>query len=514
MDRSSTSQYLSKVGEEHRKSFGQFFTDPRIASFMADWVAGSGQPGLHDPCFGLGAFHAALKKPCRGALTGSEIDPGVLSFGKRSADLLAVDVTRQDYLLSWGGRYGNILCNPPYMRFQHFRNRKQVAAKFEQHLGLKLSGYTNTASAFLLKSLSELVPGGRLAYVMPLEFLNTGYGKAVKERLIDGGHLAAILKLSCEREAFPDATTSVGIILYDSSAFHSDVQFFNVRNLDELDDVLEGESSAIVEHTDLMPGAKWLPFFQGKAPLTKSSLMVPLEFYGRFTRGIATGANAFFSLRPSRAREVGLSLSELAPCVTKSAQIRSPFLTEAAFGELVDRDEPIYLFSPKGALSPQAARYVHDGEIRRLHERFLTSKRNPWYKTESRFPAPLLVGVFSRGGYKVVQNRAKVLTLTCFHGFHPNLFGNRYTDKLFLYLLSDAGREIVSFSVREYGDSLHKFEPNDLNAALAPSPEWLDKMDDHEVARSLDHVGTDGVLPDWANAMFAELMPDSRATPY
>ena len=39
---------------------------------------------------------------------------------------------------------------------------------------------------------------------MPLEFLNTGYGKLVKARLIDGGHLAAIISLDCERDVFPD----------------------------------------------------------------------------------------------------------------------------------------------------------------------------------------------------------------------------------------------------------------------------------------------------------------------
>ena len=67
-------------------------------------------------------------------------------------------------------------------------------------------------NSYLIKSLSEIGNAGRLAYIMPLEFLNTGYGKPVKSRLIDGGHLAAIISLDCERDVFPDvALTDVDV---------------------------------------------------------------------------------------------------------------------------------------------------------------------------------------------------------------------------------------------------------------------------------------------------------------
>lgn len=107
-------------------------------------------------------------------------------------------------MLSWGRKHTNIVCNPPYMRFQKFLNRDAVFSAFAKNAGLRLSGYTNTASAFLIKSLLELDGKGRLAYIMPLEFLNTGYGRAVKAKLLEGGHLAAIIKVDCEKQIFPD----------------------------------------------------------------------------------------------------------------------------------------------------------------------------------------------------------------------------------------------------------------------------------------------------------------------
>ena len=93
-----------------------------------------------------------------------------------------------------------------------------------------------------------------------------------------------------------------------------------------------------------------------------------------------------------------------------------------------------------------------------------------------REPSPILIGVFSRGGYKIARNETQALNLTCFHGFRPNALGERRVDGLFLYLSSEVGRKIVSMSARMYGDSLTKFEPNDLNSALAPSPQALEDL--------------------------------------
>ena len=121
---------------------------------------------VHDPGFGLGAFYKAASKSGV-KFTATEIDPEILTHWRNANPDTDIDISREDYLLSWGKRFGNIVCNPPYMRFQKFKNRDLVFHRFEEELGIKLSGYTNSASAFLVKSLSELEPSGRLAYIMP-----------------------------------------------------------------------------------------------------------------------------------------------------------------------------------------------------------------------------------------------------------------------------------------------------------------------------------------------------------
>ena len=71
---------------------------------------------------------------------------------------------------------------------------------------------------------------------------------------------------------------------------------------------------------------------------------------------------------------------------------------------------------------------------------------------------------------------SNVQSLTSFHCFYPNMFGELRVNALFLYLFSDIGHRILASSIRKYGNNLDKFEPNDLNEAIVPSEAFLDSI--------------------------------------
>lgn len=498
--------YHKKVGEKHRKEFGQFFTHSEVAAFMVNWVLDSGKKSLFDPAFGLGAFYDALNDRSKVRFTACEVDSKILKFWKDNTGKPADFVSIKDYLRSWNMEHECIVCNPPYMRFQKFLNRELVFQEFEKHLGIRISGYTNTASTFLLKSLSELTAGGRLAYIMPLEFLNTGYGYMIKQKLTEAGHLYGILSFDCEKNIFPDVTTSVGIILYDKARWHSSVKFFNIRTISELSVFKRLEPVSEVPLNELDAKEKWLPYFQKRLFEVNGDQTTTLEYFGRFSRGIATGANEFFVLKPTTMETRNINLeTECIPCITKSSQIKKFVFEDSDFEDLLTSDKPVYLFSVNGRLSKSAKDYIRFGESKDYHERFLTKNRDPWYRTERRSPAPLLFGVFSRGAYKIILNRTRALNLTCYHGFQPNLFGLNYIEHLFLYFLSQTGREIISLSMRKYGDSLDKFEPNDLNRALVPTPAFLSFMPTEKISEAVKYVKETESLPKWVEDFFAPL---------
>lgn len=473
---------------------------------MVQWVLGSGHTVLFDPAFGLGAFREPVRKESAIGFSASEIDPHIIRFWERQAGQTAEFVAVEDYLLTWGKVHQNIVCNPPYMRFQKFLNRKAVFSSFQKKLGIRLSGYTNTASAFLVKSISELAPAGRLAYIMPLEFLNAGYGTIVKQQLIESRHLSAVLHLDCEKDVFPDVTTSIGIVLFDKAVRQDTVKFYSLRSVDDLSEFYRICPISEVPCGRLDPSQKWLPLFQKSVFAVDTKESTVLRSFGRFSRGIATGANEFFVLRPSSVRKMAIDEdSECVPCITKSSQVCAPVFDASDYAALYTTDKPVLLFSPKQKQSCGAAEYIKYGETAGFNVRFLTKSRKPWYKTESRHPAPLLLGVFSRGGYKVILNRTKALHLTCFHGFQPNLFGEQHLEHIFLYLCSNIGRELISLSMRKYGDSLDKFEPNDLNDALAPSADFLAAMPKDKVPAAVQEIAQTGRAPSWVEGFFAQL---------
>ncbi|MDR1497923.1 MAG: N-6 DNA methylase [Puniceicoccales bacterium] len=498
------------VGDRHRRSLGQYFTPPAVASFMRDWVLASGISSLYDPAFGLGAFFPAEMQAVD--FSASEVDATAIDFHKKNNTKRKVRIYNEDYLLSWGRKHANIVCNPPYKRFQNFQNRAIVSVLFEKHLGKKLPGHTNTASAFLLKSLSELDGRGRLAYIMPFEFLNTGYGSLVKEELIKNSSLAAVIKLDCEKDVFPDVTTSVCILLYEAAVRHETVDFHSIQKIDNLGGFQSLKPANRVSVSQLKPGEKWGNFFKGSRLAINLKQTVPLYFYGRFSRGIATGANEFFVLSPSKAKSLGLGKNDCRPCITKSAQIQAPFFGRDNLRQMFDGDEQVLLFSANGNASPAAREYIQHGQQQGFHERFLTRHRTPWYKTEERSPAPLLLGVFSRGGYKIIWNESDALNLTCYHGFQPNMFGEKYLRHLFLYLLSATGREVAAFSMRTYGNSLDKFEPNDINNVPVPSPDHFEKISTNDIDYAIREI-RDDVKNMGAFGHFFDKMEDSTTSP-
>lgn len=503
-------KYTSEVGEIHRRKLGQFFTESRVARFMVNWVSSgksSAAASLFDPAFGLGAFYdAARSLGFKGTYSGVEIDQKVLEFFHANRSSTACHIANENYLSLWGKSCPAIVCNPPYMRFQKFEGRDDVFSNFEDRLGVKLSGYTNIASAFLVKSICELSDGGRLAYIMPLEFLNAGYGAIIKRLLLERGSLRAVIKIDCEKDAFPDATTSVGIIFFEKSEVAKPVQFHVVHDLDHLEEALNGDAVTSIDANALPPNEKWLRFFEQSSQTIDAGRMAPLSAYGSFNRGIATGANEFFSLNKEMIATLGLGSDEIVPCITKSAQIKKDTFGADELAALADANAYVYLLSVKGRLSLAGKKYIEHGESKGFHNRYLTKTKSPWYKLENRAPAPLLFGVFSRGGFKIVRNYTNALNLTCYHGFQPNIFGRRYVDRLFLYFKSEAGRHVLSMNMRRYGDSLDKFEPNDLNHALCPNAEFFDQLGNEEVTREIEYLEKHGKLSARIESVFSSLL--------
>jgi adenine-specific DNA-methyltransferase len=476
-------EYSKFTSIEHRKKFAQFFTPFPIANLMAKWLIGNkALKTILEPAFGLGVFSRALLNYNENLkIKGFEIDQNIFGKAKNLFDENEnVSINLQDYMYNdWDNKYDGIICNPPYFKFHDYDN-KNILKEIEDRIGCKLNGFTNLYTLFLLKSIYQLNKNGRAAYIIPSEFLNSDYGKLVKSYLIKSKTLRHIIVINFEENVFDDALTTASILLCANDNKSSKVQFSNVSNLNDfanIESIIENYPNYLtqeqtVEFENLNPEIKWRAYYQEQNAL-KYKHLVPFANYGKVVRGIATGANDYFTFSPSKAREFGIAKKYLLPCICKAIDSKKSFFTKEDFKELQTNDKSVFLLN---ALNPDenVKKYLAIGEEQEVNKKFLTASRNPWYSLENRPPSPIWVSVFNRNGLRFIRNEANISNLTTFHCIYLNMFSALKTDLLFAYLLTDVSRQIFDDNRREYGNGLQKFEPNDINKSKMLDLEHLD----------------------------------------
>ncbi|MCZ2267423.1 MAG: Eco57I restriction-modification methylase domain-containing protein [Ignavibacteriales bacterium] len=482
-------EYAQTISLEHRKKFAQFFTPFVVAEFMSKWILGNKQlQTVLDPAFGLGIFARAIRKADKNCvIKGFDIDENILQQATEIfEDETNTSIFLKDYMFNdWGNRYDGIICNPPYFKFHDYDN-KTVLKEIEENLGLKLNGFTNLYTLFLLKSAYQLNKNGRSAYIIPSEFLNSDYGKLVKSYLIKNKLLRYIIVFDFEENVFDDALTTASILLFANDNEKSEVEFINIKSLDELQSLQtkiqtypKSKSEKSFSFSELNPEIKWRAYYQ-KQNATRFKSLVPFSTYGKVVRGIATGANEYFTFNQTKAKQYDINEKYLLPCITKSVDINGSFFTKENFEKLKQQDKNIFLFNATEQ-NEALSKYILKGEAEEINKKFLTASRNPWYALEKRKPSPIWVSVFNRNGLRFIRNEANISNLTTFHCIYLNLFSEQKVDLLFAYLLTDISKNIFNDNRREYGNGLHKFEPNDINKALMVDLDKISKTDEKQI---------------------------------
>ena len=456
--------YTKSVTSEHIKTFGQYFTKYEVADFICSWACKEAKTIL-DPAVGNSVFlKFAEKYNANCKLTGFEIDSEILDYFGNPTD---ADIIKDDYLLNdWNNKYDAIVCNPPYNRFQAISNRNEILNALYAHTGKKYSGYTNLYILFLLKSIYQLSNKGKLAYIIPSEFMNSKYGTAIKQLLIDQKLLRAIINFENDNEMFFNATTTCCIILIDHE-LKDQVCFYNLQSINELTlDLLSDDNSCAIKinYDQLSASEKWLSLINRDNTDDYNNL-VPISRFCSISRGIATGANDFFCFSKMKAQEKKIPNQCLKKCVCRSADIKTPFFTSRDFEKLAKTDKTVYLLDVTSNDYETIKEYIDAGQDAGVNKKYLLSCRTPWYSMEQKAVAPIWVSSAWRKGIKFVRNLAGTKSLTTFHSVFINPEFDNDVDVIFSYFLTPVAQTIIRKNRKELGNGLNKFQPNDLNSA-------------------------------------------------
>ena len=485
-------QYSKKTPYNYRKQLGQFFTPFIIAEIMSSWVLKIKPKTILDPACGTCVFERSVYKQSSYPIQveAYDIDSKVIEICEKiapSLGTLKIDLFREDFLLSsWNKKYDAIICNPPYLKHHYVKDKNKYIALFRRHTKRPFSLNTNVYSLFIIKALSQLAPNGRMAFITPSEFLNANYGIEVKRYLLQSKKWRFLIVFDFKMSVFNNATTTACITLFENiPASKTDkLIFIKVKNEEGIHELVKILNKEMVDNlstqsievfskslNELDPKIKWKQYFEKQY---QSSLLVPFTKYAKVMRGIATGANSYFTFSENELEKFKINKKYVIPCLTKANYAPLNIFTNDDFRELTKQGKKVYLLYINGKkIDKNLEKYLRLGEKKKIHERYLTSHRSPWWLTEERRPAPILVTVFGRKGLRFVRNEAGVVTLTCFHSIYPTKIGEKYIDVFMAFLITDTAQVILGAEKREYGNGLEKFEPNDLNNGLVVDFEKL-----------------------------------------
>lgn len=471
---------------KERNKLGQFATPTLLASDVLAFglnllPKGEGVRFL-DPAIGTGSFYSALlatrrQRPVTWA-RGFEIDP---HYGKPAQELWAGeslqitlgDFTRQASPQAENERANLLICNPPYVRHHHLtgEDKARLHAAARAASNVELSGLAGLYCYFVALAHNWMSEDGVAGWLIPSEFMDVNYGRALKAYLLREVTLLHIHRFDPNDVQFDDALVSSSVVWFKKAKqpTHHAVTFSYGGTMQK------PALSKRVSVQDLERAEKWTRFPKQKAEVQHEGYRLGDLFV--IKRGLATGDNGFFILEEEKVRRLKLPpefLRPLLPCARniKADEINAddeglPLLEKRIF--LLDCDRPEHEVKRE---YPALWAYLQTG-IEQVATRYLCRSRRYWYSQERRAAAPIVCTYIGRSDherrpFRFLLNYSKAAATNVYLCLYPQPLLEKQMQsrpdalRTLWQALNAIDRETLLGSGRVYGGGMHKLEPKEL----------------------------------------------------
>ncbi|UCI07217.1 N-6 DNA methylase [Mesorhizobium sp. B1-1-8] len=431
------------------KSLGAFYTPQTLADMLANWLVRTGCERILEPSVGEGALiEAAVRRSI--AMHGSskirvlacDVNPHVIEtvipHVAPDCDARVIDFLQLDPAST--GLFHGVLTNPPFTRNHSLEKGRRVALRDR----FSVPGAAGLWVHFLIHALEFLLPGGRLAAIIPASGLFSDYGRTALDRL-------------CHRFANVEIREFADRPLWSNNA-------------DERGALILAEGFA--QGACSLPDPKrWMVNGQPAGEIVRADAVfeqlaryaTPLGTIAELRIGAVTGCNRIFLLNEDERLLMGIDRSEVRPVASRGRQI--PGLTTSA-AQLIERahagEKTWLLASPRIAIKNSGGR-AQLAKISPKSRRSILwlSKRSPWWKID----VPDCDAIFT-----YMNDRGPRLVLTydtvgCTNTLHSVRFNPDVSREIrltaSLSLLSSFGQLAAERGGRSYGGGVLKFELKD-----------------------------------------------------
>ncbi len=476
-----------------RNRLGQFATPTALARDIlrcANQMLAS-KRGIRflDPALGTGSFYSAFLsifgQDTASRATGFEIDE---HYG-RVADVLwrerGLSVRHEDFTRAQppddeAQKATLVICNPPYVRHHHLVSEEKERLKdvVSTRYGVSLSGLSGLYCYFLCLSKDWMAQSGLAAWLVPSEFMDVNYGRAIKEFLLTQVSLLRIHRFLPDDVQFDDALVSSAVVWFKNEKPREGQRVvFSLGG-----SVTRPFSEMEYSVEELRQQRKWtsLPRPRGVTGTDMESSGFALGSFFDVKRGIATGANEFFILSRSDVERRKIPCEFLTPILPSPRFLKTDRIESDQDGiPCIDRVR--FLFSSDIAEErirqdfPSVWDYLEEGRAQGICERYICRNRYPWYAQERREAAPLLCTYMGRGNgnggtrpFRFILNQSRAIAANVYLMLYPKPWLKK-TLQRDAELMERVWNVLQSIPVesllgegRVYGGGLHKLEPKEL----------------------------------------------------
>lgn len=483
-----------------RKQLGAFYTPSQVAQVLVDWAIRSPNDRVLDPACGEGIFLQAsagrlaqLKGDAPHQVFGIEIDQAVLRDFLLSL-LAELSIPSDNIIVSDFFDVGAsalppfdaVVGNPPFIRYQTFKGAsRDKALSVCRKLGVSLSELSSSWAPFLLHATEFLVPGGRLAMVVPAEFTHASYARPVVQYLAQ--NFDRIFLAGFSERLFPDLNEDTFLLFADG--FRGRCKQFRLKRFEEVEEVaralesgsrfgsrvsldeIEGTNGRLRNHF-LPPDVGALYSF-----LAADSKICRLGEISQVGIGYVTGNNDFFHLSVDEARSFQIPSRFLKPSLLRSGIVRGLSFSRRDWNELRDQGAKVYLLSlPRvhdSELPSGVREYLPVGTRQGVHKAYKCTVREPWFSVPHSNSAQAFLSYMSGDAPKIAWNSARVLATNSTHEVRLSAVGPASARKIavaFWCSLSQLSSEIEGHPL---GGGMLKLEPTEAEHTLLVRPDLL-----------------------------------------
>jgi adenine-specific DNA methylase len=419
------------------KALGAYYTDTQVAEFLVKWAVRSPSDTILDPSFGGGVFLRAaahrltsLGGSAESQIFGIEIDKAVHGrigvklteeFQVRRANLRVGDFFDQNPI-----GVDVVVGNPPFIRFHSFtgQSRKRATERLAEN-GWKISELSSSWLPFVLCSILQLKPHGRLSMVVPAELVYAGYARIAFDALLQ--NFAKVRFLSFRKKLFADLNEDTLLLLAED--YGSGPAKFYLRDvahaglLGELDcsnslswramkaEELAAGQSRITDH--YIP-AKARDLYR---KLSQDVSVARLGDLADVGIGYVTGANGYFHLSPDEARIWDIERKFLRPAVRRGRSLAGTRFTASDWETGLSHGQRGFLVQVNrdDEVSSGLGRYLEHGRRLGVHNGYKCRMRKPWYCVPHVHRPDALLSYMSGSAPRMVANDANVVAPNSLH---------------------------------------------------------------------------------------------------